>query len=138
MKARPDPSTKPYYRCLSCPRFRNICGGMPTRGMTLKEWCEYIRDVMDVYHLTNALVASEVDVSIKTMERISAGSIEDIRRETLRSVEIFVLGQVGIHICYLDHDNSALLEQIRKLTEENEALRKENERKAKIIDRFLG
>ena len=57
MKARPDPSTKPYYRCLSCQRFRNICGGIPTRGMDLKEWCEYIRDVMDVFHLTNAFVA---------------------------------------------------------------------------------
>ena len=137
MKARPHPSTKPYYRCLSCPRFRNVCGGMPTRGMTLKEWCEYIRDVMDAFHQTNSYVAKEADVSIKTMERISAGSIENITRETLTSVEIVVLGQVGIHICYLDHDNSVLLEQIRKLTEENEELKKENERKAKIIDRLL-
>ena len=138
MKARPDPSTKQYYKCLYCPNFRKICGGKPTRGMTLKEWCEYIRDVMDVYHLTNALVANEVNVSIKTMERISAGSIENIGRETFRSIEIFVLGQMGTHICYLDHDNSALLEQIRKLTEENEFLLKENERKAKIIDKLLG
>lgn len=138
MKSRPHPSTKPYYKCMSCPNFRSICGGMPTRGLTLKEWCEYIRDVMDVYHLTNALVANEVDVSIKTMERISAGSIENIGREIFRGIEIFVLGQMGTHICYLDHDNSAILEQIQKLTAENEELKKENERKAKIIDRLLG
>ena len=138
MKERPHPSTKPYYKCLYCPNFRNICGGMPTRGMTLKEWCEYIRDVMDIYHLTNALVAKEVDVSIKTMERISAGSIENISREIFRAIEIFVCGNMVTHICYLDHDNSALLEQIRKLTAEKEYLLKENEQKSKIIDKLLG
>ena len=36
MKTRTDPSTKPYYKCLSCPRFRKVCGGIPTREMDLK------------------------------------------------------------------------------------------------------
>ena len=139
MKARPDPSTKPYYRCLSCQRFRNICGGIPTRGMDLKEWCEYIRDVMDVFHLTNAFVAKEADVSIKTMERISAINIDqDIMRATARRIEVVVLGYVGECICNRDRDDSALLEQIRRLTSEKEYLLQENERKAKIIDRLLG
>ena len=35
MKTRPDPTSKPYYRCLSCPRFRKDCGGRPTRDMDL-------------------------------------------------------------------------------------------------------
>ena len=138
MKARPDPSTKPYYRCLYCPRFRNICGGIPTRGMDLKEWCEYIRDVMDVFHLTNAIVAKEADVSIKTMERISAINDEqDIMRATARRIEVVVLGHVGDCLCNRDRDDNALLEQIRKLTVEKEYLLQENERKAKIIDKFL-
>ena len=137
MKARPDVSTKPYCRCLSCPRFRKICGGMPTRGLDLKEWCEYIRDVMDHFHLTIAYVARDADISVKTMERISAGSIDDIRRVTARRVELVVFGQVGEHTCYLDRDDGTLAEQVKKLLEENEELRKENSRKAKIIDKLL-
>ena len=138
MKSRPDPSTKPYCRCLSCTRFRNICGGMPTRGMDLKEWCEYIRDVMDVFHLTNAIVAKEADVSIKTMERISAlNDDQDIMRATARRIEVVVLGNVGECICNRDRDDNALAEQICKLTAEKEYLLKENERKAKIIDKLL-
>ena len=139
MKERPHPSTKPYYRCLSCHRFRNICGGIPTRGMDLKEWCEYIRDVMDVFHLTNAFVAKEAEVSIKTMERISAINIDqDIMRATARRIEVVVLGHVGECICNRDRDDNELLEQIKKLTVEKEYLLKENEQKAKIIDRLLG
>ena len=139
MKARPDPSTKPYYRCLSCPRFRSICGGMPTRGMNLKEWCEYIRDVMDAFHLTNAVVAKEANVSIKTMERISALNDEqDIMRANARSIEVVVLGHVGECFCHRDRDDNASAELISKLIVEKEYLFKENERKSKIIDKLLG
>ena len=72
MKPRNDPSTKPYYRCLSCPRFRSTCAGIPTRDMSLQEWCEYVRDVSDKFHLSNAYIAKEADVSIKTIEQIEA------------------------------------------------------------------
>ena len=137
MKARPDPSTKPYFRCLSCNRFRKICGGMPTRGLDLKEWCEYIRDVMDAFHLTNAIVAKEADVSIKTMERISAlNDDQDIMRANARRIELVVLGQVGECMCHMDDD--ALSEKTNRLVAERDYLLKENERKSKIIDKFLG
>ena len=137
MKVRQDPSAKPYFRCLSCPRFRKICGGMPTRGMDLQEWCEYMRDVKEIAHLTNADIAKEADVSIKTIERIMAINIEqDIMRATARRIELVVIGQVGEHICRLDYDDSSA-ETIKKLMEENEELRQENKRKAKIIDKYL-
>ena len=105
MKARNDPSTKPYYRCLSCTRFRKTCAGLPTRDMTLQEWCEFIRDVSDAFHLTNAYIAEKADVSIKTVEMIeSLNCGKDIMRATARRIEIVVLGPVGSHTCYLDHD----------------------------------
>ena len=136
MKTRPDPSTKPYFRCLSCSRFRIACGGIPTRGMDLHDWCEYMRDVKDITHLTNAYIAKEADVSVKTIERIMAINCEqDIMRATARRIELVIVGTVGKHICELD-DNAAI-ERINRLLAENEYLRKENERKAKIIDRFL-
>ena len=138
MKERQDPSTKPYYRCLSCHRFRNTCGGRPTRDYDLQNWCEYMRDVKEHFHLTNAYIAKEADVSIKTIERIMAIKIEqDIMRSIARSIELAVIGPVGEHTCYLDHDDSAYSDRINQLMQQVEYLRKENERKAKIIDKYL-
>lgn len=145
MKTRHDPSTKPYYKCLSCPRFRRTCAGLPTRDMTLKEWCECVCIVMDVFHLSCAYVAKEADVSIKTMERISSGNMDqDIMRSTSRRIELVVFGPVNTHICCLDFEASNASEKIATLQAENAALReevaywrKENDRKAKIIDKYL-
>lgn len=138
MKTWHDPSTKPYYRCLSCARFRNNCGGIPTRGMDLQEWCEYMRDVKELAHLTNAYISKEADVSIKTIERIMAINIEqDIMRATARRIELAVIGPVGDHTCYMDYEGSTCSEQITKLLAEIEYWRKENDRKAKIIDKYL-
>ena len=139
MKTRPDPSTKPYYRCLSCARFRKNCGGRPTRDYDLKSWCEYICDVMDKFHIKNADVVKGADVSEKTMERIRAINCEqDMMRGTTRRIEQFVLGPVGDHTCYLDYGDDTASERIQRLLMEVEFWRKENDRKAKIIDRYLG
>lgn len=138
MKERPDPSTKPYYRCLHCPRFRSICGGRPTRGMDLKTWCEYMRDVKEHFHLTNAYIAHEADVSIKTIERIMAINCEqDIMRATARRIELVVIGQVGDHTCCADHDYKELQEKIDILTAANEKLLKANDRLEKVIDMYI-
>ena len=96
MKTRQDPSTKPYYRCLSCARFRKACGGIPTRDLDLQGWCEYMRDVKEIAHLTNAYISKEADVSIKTIERIMAINFDqDIRRATARRIEQVVIGPVA-------------------------------------------
>lgn len=138
MKQRTDPSTKPYFRCLSCTRFRKVCGGMPTRGMDLQEWCEYMRDVKDIAHLTNTYIAKEAEVSTKTIERIMAINIDqDIMRATARRIELVVVGAVSKHICELDYDENSAAEMIKKLQAEIEYLRKENDRKARIIDKYL-
>ena len=138
MKTRQDPSTKPYYRCLSCSRFRKVCGGIPTRGMDLETWCEYMRDVKEVAHLTNAYISKESDVSIKTIERIMALNFEqDILRSTARRIELAVIGPVGKHICDLDYDDSEASEKIASLIAQVEHLRKENARYAKFIDKYL-
>ena len=138
MKIRQDPSTKSYYRCLSCPRFRKLCGGRPTRDMDLDEWCEYMRDVKDITDLTNAEIAKEAEVSITTIENIMALNIKnDIMRSTARRIELVVIGPVRDHICYLDYDKNAISETISRLQAEADFWRKENERKNKIIDKYL-
>ena len=116
MKTRQDPSTKPYYRCLSCPRFRKSCGGIPTRGMDLKNWCEYMRDVKELARLTNAYIAKEAEVSIKTIERIMAIDDEqDIMRATARRIELVIVGPVGDHACYLDYADGTSADRINRL-----------------------
>lgn len=138
MKQRQDPATKPYYKCLSCQRFRKTCGGIPTRDMDLKEWCEYMRDVKDLARLTNAFIAKEADVSSKTIEKIMAINTEqDIMRATARRVERVVIGPVGEHFCYQDYNDDTCQVRIKRLMAEIEFWKSENDRKARIIDRFL-
>ena len=140
MKTRQDPAAKPYYRCLSCAKFRNACGGIPTRDLDLPTWCEYMRDVKEVFHLTNAYISSESDVSIKTIEKIMTLTLsvdQDIRRDTYRRVEQVVIGQVSTHFCDLDYDDSGATERINTLLAQIEHLLKENARYAKIIDEYL-
>ena len=145
MRARPDPSKNPYYRCLTCPRFRDTCAGKPTRFMTLQEWMECVCVVMDAFRLTNAYVAKEADVSLGTVERIrSRTRDQDIMRETQRRIELVVFGSAMDHICGLDFEASKCTEKIAALESELAAAReeiaywrKENDRKAKIIDKYL-
>lgn len=139
MKQRQDPSTKPYYRCLSCSKFRKACGGIPTRDLDLQNWCEYMRDVKEIARLTNAYIAKEADVSVKTVESIMAANREqDIMRAIARRIELVVVGPVAKHFCDLDYDGSAATERISSLLAEVEYWKKENDRKAKIIDKYLG
>lgn len=97
-----------------------------------------MRDVKELAHLTNAYIAKEADVSIKTIERIMAINIEqDIMRATARRIEQVVLGPVGDHTCYLDYDDGTAADRIARLLAEIEYWKKENDRKAKIIDKYL-
>ena len=126
MKVRQDHSAKPYFKCLSCPRFRKSCGGIPTRGMDLESWCEYMRAVKDLAHLTNAYIAKEAEVSIKTIEWIMAINVDhDIMRATARRIELVVIGPVGEHDCDVDRDGSTSSEKINELHKENEQLKEQ-------------
>lgn len=137
MKQKTDPSTKPYYRCLTCSNFRKTCGGRPTRDMDLKNWCEYIRDVMDHFHLTIVSVAEKADVSQKRVELIRAiRDDQDIMRATARRIEQVVLGPATNHLCDMDFDKSAS-ETIANLQAKVDRLEKDIIRYTKIIDKCL-
>lgn len=138
MKTRQDPTAKPYYRCLSCAKFRKACGGIPTRDLDLQGWCEYMRDVKEIAHLTNAYISKASDVSIKTIERIMAINCDqDIRRATARRIEQVVIGPVSKYFCDLDYDGSAATDRINELLAQIQDLRDEKNRYAKIIDKYI-
>lgn len=141
---RQDISTKPYYRCFTCHRFRNSCGGRPTRDMDFLEWCEYMRDIRDYFGLSNDYITEKAESSAGTTERImAANSKQDIMRSTARRYEQAEIGPVGEFTCYLDYDHNsadqiaALQAEIAALREDVAYWRKENDRKAKIIDKYL-
>ena len=97
-----------------------------------------MRDVKEIAHLSNAYIAKEADVSIKKIENIMAINCEhDILRATARRIEQVVIGPVAKYFCDLDYDDSDATEQIAALLGKIEHLKKENERYAKIIDKYL-
>lgn len=195
MKSKKDYSNKPYNRCLSCPHRKVRCDGPRTSAMELARWCEYMRDMKEANGLTNAYIAEESGVSVKTIERIMAqNSDQDIMRETARRIENAIIGSSNKFPCYLafeeenPHDDQKLREALieleramndnkdyrvaldnihasynaemqiirsEALAEKEKAvkdlqekidflmdlvayLRAENDRKSKIIDRYLG
>ena len=115
-----------------------MCGGIPTRELDLQEWSEYIRDVMDHFRLSSDYVADKADVSKRKVESIHAVNIEqDVMRATARRIEQVVLGSVTRYICDMDYDSKSAAEKIVSLEAEVAYWRKENDRKAKIIDKYL-
>ena len=106
--------------------------------MDLHEWCEYMRDVKEVAHLTNAYISKEADVSIKTIERVMAINFEqDIMRATARRIELAIIGPVSKHFCYQDNGAGATTESIDALQAAVDHLLKENARYAKMLDKYL-
>lgn len=111
MKRKTDFTEKPYNRCLSCPHRKIRCDGPRTSGLPLKRWCEYMRDMKEINGLTNAEIAEEAGVSVKTIERIMAmNDDQDIMRETARRIENAILGPCGQSPCALAYEEEHSLE----------------------------
>jgi hypothetical protein len=103
-----------------------------------------MRDIRDYFDLSNDYITEKAQSSDGTTERImSAKSSQDIMRATARRYEQAVIGPVGEFTCFLDHDHTAadqiaaLQAEIAALLEDVAYWRKENDRKAKIIDKYL-
>lgn len=161
MKTRTDMSAKPYNKCIQCRHRKVCCYGLNTSSMSLPVWCEYMRDMKEVNGLTNAYIAEESMVSVKTIERImSLNCDQDIMRETCRRIEHAILGASTQFLCLHDFEENVpddapklkatlqmleeskvreanLLTEIDRLHKELDYFRLENDRKARIIDKFL-
>ena len=109
MKKKTDFSNKPYNRCIFCHhRTERRCDGARSSAMDLISWCEYMRDMKEANDLTNAFIAEESGVSIKTIERImSLKSDQDIMRETARRIENAIIGSSNQYPCYLAFEESS-------------------------------
>jgi len=109
MKRKNNFGEKPYNRCLSCPHRKVRCDGPRTAGLELARWCEYMRDMKEVNGLTNAEIAEEAGVSIKTVERLMAlNADQDIYRDTARRIENVIIGSTSKYPCYLAFEEENL------------------------------
>lgn len=132
MRKTLDVTNKPYNKCFACPHLKTPrCNGPRTASMELPRWCEYMRDLRDLFNLTNEYIAEKADVSLKTINKIMSGKIDqDIYRETARRIEDVILGENGGAACYLAFEeehlpnnqklSGALLELERTLKDNDE------------------
>lgn len=162
MKKETNITEKPYSKCLTCHhRLAKRCDGPRTAPMELDKWCEYMRDMKVANRLTNAYIAEKSGVSVKTIERLMALNCDqDIMRETARKIENAIIGSNNQYPCYLAYeethpdnaqqlalalsnlerallDNQELKTTVDRLRRDVDYLRLENDRKARIIDKFL-
>lgn len=180
-----DVTNKPYNKCFACGHLKTPrCNGPRTSSMELGRWCEYMRDLRDLFNLTNEWIAEKADVSLKTVARIMSGnSDQDIMRDTARRIEDAIIGSDTSSPCYmifceetepndkklaeakielervlndnkdyrvaLDNIHASYTAEMQHIRDEAqrkiqyllahvERLRLENDRKSKIIDKYLG
>lgn len=101
MVRRKNTGDKPYNRCLVCEVRGEKCDGPRTSSMTLERWCEFMRDMKELVGLSNQYISEKSGVSIKTVERLMAGRVEqDIMRETARMIEDVIIGSSSQYPCY--------------------------------------
>ena len=129
---------KPYNRCLNCDhRSEKRCDGPRTSAMPLQRWCEYMRLMKEANGLTNAEIAEKAGVSVKTIERIMALSMDhDIMRDTARTIEDAIIGSSNQYPCYLAFEQNVPVEsdKLNKAMLDLERALADNEDYREIID----
>lgn len=104
MKQKNDFTEKPYNRCLSCHhRKEHQCDGPRTSGLLLERWWEYMRDLKEINDLSNAYIAEEAELSVKTIEKVLGPNppAQDIMRDTARRIENAIIGSTSKYPCFL-------------------------------------
>ena len=99
---------KPYNRCLSCHhRKEHQCDGPRTSGLPLERWWEYMRDLKEINDLSNAYIAEEAELSVKTIEKVLGPNppAQDIMRDTARRIENAIIGSTSKYPCVLSSRN---------------------------------
>lgn len=137
MKKKSNFGEKPYNRCLSCQHRKVRCDGPRTAGLELARWCEYMRDMKEVNGLTNAEIAEEAGVSIKTVERLMAlNADQDIYRDTARRIENAIIGATSQYPCYLafEEEHGPAAQQMSDAMRELERVLADNKDYRKALD----
>lgn len=147
-----------FDKCIKCNRMGESCvpNLMLLPFSDLMQWCSKRQKYLD---WTNQTLADRSKVPVGTISRIKAGE-EDCKYSTIRNILITLIGgttdefacteqvekelqQIGklerqsAKMSYVEKENEELKLRIEEYRELNAFLKKENDRKAKIIDKYL-
>lgn len=140
-----------FEKCIKCDRIGIDC--VPNLILLpfpdLIQWCDKKQK-----HLgwSNQTLADKSKVPVGTINRIKAGE-EDCKYSTMRSILIALIGgttdefsctarveqleQQAARLSSVEKENEELKQRLEECRELNAFLKKENDRKAKIIDKYM-
>ena len=147
-----------FDKCIKCNRIGESCvpNLMLLPFSDLMQWCSKRQKYLD---WTNQILADRSKVPAGTISRIKAGE-EDCKYSTMRNILIALIGgttnefacteqvekglrqleqfeQQAAKLSSIEKENEELKCRLEECRELNAFLKKENERKAKIIDKYL-
>lgn len=149
-----------YEKCITCDSIGVSCVPNLTRMefSNLIQWC-----IKRQKHLawTNQTLADKSKVPVGTINRIKAGDYMDCKYSTIRSLLIALIGgttdefpcnkqiekelqqmealeKQAEKLSLVEKENREAQKKIEYLLAEVNYLRQDNERKAKVIDKFIG
>lgn len=148
-----------FEKCIKCPKIGESC----VPNLMLLPFAELMQWLIKFQkHLgwSNQKWADESNVPVGTINRMKAGDYSDCKYSTIRSLAISVMGgtadefscteQVEKELKQLEQlehlaamlssaekENEVLKIRLEEYRELNALLKKENDRKAKIIDKYL-
>lgn len=102
---------RPYNRCVDCTHIGKRCDGPNFLAMDIHYFCEWSRARKDYLHSqdtkwTNAYVADAANVSKKTVDRLFAGALDDLKLSTAAQIiQVLVDGTWGEYPCAMDSLN---------------------------------
>ena len=129
---------KPYNQCLDCMHIGKQCDGPNFLAMSIERWCEWARLRKEYLGWTNAMLAEIAGVSKVSVDRITAGTIKDVRITTMQAVtKALVNGTWGQYPCALaaSHEPNAneLALECEHLKKELTETKGENEKKIEYL-----
>lgn len=147
-----------FEKCIKCNRMGESCvpNLMLLPFADLMQWCAKRQKHLE---WTNQALADRSKVPIGTINRIKAGE-DDCKYSTIRSILIALIGgttdefacteqvekelqqierleQQTARLSSVEKENEELRQHLEECRELNAFLKKENDRKAKIIDKYL-
>ena len=92
---------KPYNQCITCENFGKTCGGANFLSMHIKRMGEWARIRKEYLGLTNENIAQATGVSVATVARFLAGTIEELKVTTAQAILGFLSNDFcGSMPCY--------------------------------------
>ena len=129
---------KPYNLCINCVHIGKRCDGPNFLAMSVERWCEWCK--LRKRHLgwTSDYVAELAKVSKVSVDRVMRGDVKDMRITTMQAVtKALVNGTWGQYPCVMAatgmDESEAATAQCKKLFEEIDKLKAENEKKIAFL-----